>query len=102
MLEQYKELLHVKNPWPLEPLASILHAHQRDRTRAEFEDGPPLGALEDQVYDFPHIGLLTLGPVANRATTIPLPSASAYPRVPSSQRGWMWTQMFDRCNFRVE
>ena len=53
-------------------------------------------------HDFPHIGLLTLGPVANRATTIPLPSASAYPRVPSSQRGWMWTQMFDGCDFRVE
>jgi hypothetical protein len=57
MLEQCKELLHVKNPWPHEPLASILHAHQRDRTLAEFDDGPPLGALEDQVYYFPHMSL---------------------------------------------
>ena len=34
MLEQFKELVHVEDSWPLEPLASILHAHQRDRVLA--------------------------------------------------------------------
>jgi VWFA-related protein len=30
MLEQLKKLAHAKDPWPLEPLASIFHAHQRN------------------------------------------------------------------------
>jgi hypothetical protein len=57
MLEQFKELVHVKNPWPLEPLASILHAYQRDRVLAEFDDAPPLRTLEDQVHDSPYMSL---------------------------------------------
>jgi hypothetical protein len=57
MLEQFKELVHVRNPRPLEPLASILHAHQRDRILAVFDDAPLLRALEDQVHDSPYMSL---------------------------------------------
>src|SRR5580658_2749867 len=57
MLEQFKELVHVKDPWPLEPLASILHAYQRNRVLAEFDNAPPLRALEDQVHDSSHMSL---------------------------------------------
>jgi hypothetical protein len=57
MLEQFKELVHGENPWPLEPLASILHAHERDRVLAEFDNASPLRALENQVHDSPHMSL---------------------------------------------
>jgi hypothetical protein len=57
MLEQLKKLAHFKDPWPLEPLASIFHAHQRNRVLAEFDNAPPLRTLEDQVHDSPYMSL---------------------------------------------
>src|SRR5271166_3188560 len=55
MLEQFEELANFENPWALQPFACILHSHQRDRVLAEFDNAPPLRALEDKVHNSPYV-----------------------------------------------
>ena len=57
VLEQFKELSHVQNPWPLQSFACVFHAHERNRVLAEFDNAPTLCALENQVHDSPHMSL---------------------------------------------
>ena len=57
MLEHLEELSHFEDLGPLQSLACVLDAHQRDRVLANFNDSPSLRTLQDQVHQAPYMNL---------------------------------------------